>query len=66
VADIQAVLAEYVDHLPLTVRQIFYRLIGAYAYPKTDFFSGQVLGAVHRARRAGIVPFDAIGMTAFR
>jgi hypothetical protein len=31
---VNAVLDEYRDHLPLTIRQIFYRLVGAYGYPK--------------------------------
>jgi hypothetical protein len=37
-----AALAEYADHLPLTIRQIFYRLVGArtadgsVSYPKTE------------------------------
>lgn len=30
------VLAEYEDQLPLTVRQIFYPLVGAFDYEKTE------------------------------
>jgi len=30
-----AVLAEYGAYLPLTVRQIFYRLVGAFGYEKS-------------------------------
>ena len=33
---VHAVLDEYAEHLPLTVRQIFYRLVGAYGYEKTE------------------------------
>ena len=33
---VQAVLVEYRDYLPLTLRQIFYRLVGAYSFPKTQ------------------------------
>ena len=33
---VRAVLVEYEDHLPLTIRQIFYRLVGAYNYEKTE------------------------------
>jgi hypothetical protein len=33
---VQGILAEYVDHLPLTIRQIFYRLVGAHDYKKTE------------------------------
>jgi hypothetical protein len=32
IARVQAVLGEYEDHLPLTLRQIFYRLVGAHGY----------------------------------
>jgi hypothetical protein len=32
----QEILDEYEEHLPLTVRQIFYRLVGAYGYDKTE------------------------------
>jgi hypothetical protein len=35
-AQVDLVLAEYVDHLPLTLRQIFYRLVGAHGYEKTE------------------------------
>jgi hypothetical protein len=33
---VRAVLGEYEDYLPLTIRQIFYRLVGAYEYEKTE------------------------------
>ena len=33
---VNAVLHEYADHLPLTIRQIFYRLVGAHGYEKTE------------------------------
>ena len=36
IEQIQVVLQEYAAHLPLTVRQIFYRLVGAYGYDKTE------------------------------
>ena len=32
IEQIQVVLQEYAAHLPLTVRQIFYRLVGAYGW----------------------------------
>ena len=35
-AQVDLVLTEYVDHLPLTLRQISYRLVGAYGYEKTE------------------------------
>ena len=33
---VQAILVEYAAYLPLTVRQIFYRLVGVHDYPKTE------------------------------
>ena len=33
---VAAVLDEYIDYWALTVRQIFYRLVGAHDYPKTE------------------------------
>jgi hypothetical protein len=36
IARVNAVLGEYRDHLPLTLRQIFYRLVGAHGYEKTE------------------------------
>ncbi|WBB60993.1 hypothetical protein O7599_00030 [Streptomyces sp. WMMC500] len=30
----RAVLAEYRDFLPMTARQVFYRLVGAHGFPK--------------------------------
>ena len=63
---ITAILTEYRDHLPLTCRQIFYRLVGAYLYDKTEQAYDRLLETLNRARRAGLVPFDSIrddGMT---
>ena len=57
---IDAVLAEYIDHLPLTARQIFYRLVGAYDFPKLEKDYKRLQEALVRARRAQIVPFDHI------
>jgi hypothetical protein len=57
---IDTVLAEYVDHLPLTARQVFYRLVGAYDYPKLERDYKRLQETLVRARRAQIVPFDHI------
>ena len=59
-AQIAGVLTEYRDHLPLTARQIYYRLVGAFDYPKTEQGYERLLNTLNRARRAGIVPFNAI------
>ena len=33
---VKSVLIEYAKYLPLTVRQVFYRLVGAHGYDKTE------------------------------
>lgn len=53
------VLAEYIDLLPLTLRQIFYRLVGAYGYAKTEQASER-LGEMLNKSPAGLVDMDAI------
>lgn len=35
-AQVHGVLDEYADHLPLTVRQLFYRLVATVGYPKDE------------------------------
>lgn len=65
---IEAVFAEYADYLPLTVRQIFYRLVGAFGYDKTEQAYERLGNLLVRARRARLVGFDAIrddGVTTF-
>jgi hypothetical protein len=57
---VRAVLREYEAYLPLTIRQIFYRLIGAYDYPKTQLAYDNLGEHLNRARRAGIIPFEHI------
>jgi hypothetical protein len=50
-ADIAAVLDEYREYLPLTVRQVFYRLVGK-GHPKTENFYATVQEVCNRARRS--------------
>ncbi len=57
---VRGVLAEYAAYLPLTVRQIFYRLVGAHGYPKDENAYGRLGEHLNRARRAGLLPFEAI------
>ena len=59
-AQVEDVLDTYDAELPLTARQIFYRLVGAYGYPKDERAYGRLLEALGNSRRAGLVPFDAI------
>lgn len=60
VEQIRAVLAEYEAHLPLTIRQVFYRLVGAHCYDKTERSYARLCETMGRARRAGFIPFNAI------
>lgn len=60
VQDVQAVLAEYAEHLPLTVRQTFYRLVATRGFPKDEAAYSRLCETVNRARRAGLIAFAAI------
>lgn len=53
-------LEEYRAHLPMTARQIFYRLVGAYAYPKDEAGYGRLIEMLNRARRARMIPMESI------
>lgn len=57
---VQEILVDYEEHLPLTVRQIFYRLVGAYGYTKTEPAYARLCDYLVRARRSGMIPFDAL------
>lgn len=56
---VRDVLGEYADHLPLTCRQIFYRLVAA-GYDKTETAYARLCEVIARARRAGLLPFQDI------
>jgi hypothetical protein len=58
--DVGSVLQEYLNYWPLTVRQIFYRLIGAFEYPKTEAFYARLCEHVANARRGRMFDFAAI------
>ncbi len=57
---VQDVLETYREYLPLTIRQIFYRLVGKYGYEKTELAYKRLIEYIGRARRARIIPFNAI------
>jgi hypothetical protein len=59
-SQVEQVIAEYQDHLPLTVRQIFYRLVGAHGFDKTEQAYARLCEALNRARRAQILAMDVI------
>jgi hypothetical protein len=54
------ILVEYEDHLPLTVRQVFYRLVGAYGYEKTETAYKRLGDHLVNARRARVIPFESL------
>jgi hypothetical protein len=57
---VKGVIDEYVDYLPLTIRQIFYRLVGAHEYEKTERAYQRLVEHLNRARRARIISMDII------
>jgi hypothetical protein len=57
---VDCVLEEYSDFLPLTVRQIFYRLVGAHGYEKSELAYSRLAEALVRARRSRLIPFGWI------
>lgn len=59
----QEILAEYRDELPLTVRQIFYRLVASYDYAKTEAAYGKLAAMMTRARRASMLSREDRGTT---
>ena len=60
IRQVKEILKEYRTELPLTARQIFYRLVGAYGYPKDERAYERLTNILVRARRARIISFDAI------
>ena len=57
---VQEVLDTYRDLLPLTGRQIFYRLVATTAYDKTEEAYKRLLNLLNRARRAQIIGMNTI------
>ncbi len=60
IAAVQTILDQYRVYGPMTVRQIFYRLVGTAAYPKTEPAYKSLAETLQRARRARIIPFSDI------
>ena len=60
IEQVQSILHEYQDQLPLTVRQIFYRLVGVYGFEKTEKGYNRLCEHLVRARRARMIPFNVI------
>jgi hypothetical protein len=57
---VHLVLIEYEEYLPITIRQVFYRLIGAHGYPKSERAYKNLGEKLNRGRRAGIIAFNAL------
>lgn len=57
---VNLVLDEYRDYWPLTCRQIFYRLVGAHDFDKTEGAYERLLNHLANARRGRVIPFEAI------
>jgi hypothetical protein len=57
---VEEVLLEYAAQLPLTLRQIYYRMIGRWAYPKGAAFERALYECVDLGRRSGRIPFEHI------
>lgn len=57
---VQVVLDEYREYWPLTCRQIFYRMVGAHGYDKSESAYGRLCNHLANARRARVIPFYAI------
>jgi hypothetical protein len=55
---VNQVLAEYAD--PLTLRQIFYRLVGVHGYDKTELAYDRLGEILNKARRARLVAMGAV------
>jgi len=54
------VLAAFRAQLPLTIRQIFYRLVATTGFPKSEKAYRRLAEILNRARRGGLIPWNAI------
>jgi hypothetical protein len=57
---VRRVLDEYVEQLPLTLRQIFYILVGRHGCEKTERAYERLCETLNKARRAKVVDMDAV------
>jgi len=62
----RGVLDEYRDHLPLTLRQVFYRAVSASVIGKTESDYARLCEVLGRARRGHLLPMDAFRDDGFR
>jgi hypothetical protein len=57
---VQQIMDEYADQLPLTCRQIYYRMIAQWRYPKGVKFERALYSVLDSARRAEEIAFEDI------
>lgn len=57
---VNQVLETYKNQLPVTARQVYYRLVSVFGFEKTEKASKRLGEILNRARRAGLVPMDSI------
>lgn len=55
VEQVRTVLATFQAHLPVTIRQVFYRLVSTVGFPKTEQAYDRLCDKVTLARRAGLL-----------
>lgn len=60
IGQVRDILNEYRAELPLTARQIFYRMVAAYGYQKNERAYERLTNILVRARRARMIPFEDI------
>jgi hypothetical protein len=60
IADVLAILDEFRDYWPLSVRAVYYRLLGTGRYAKGARLADRVSEHVSNARRAGVIEWEAI------
>jgi hypothetical protein len=58
--DMISIVENYRPIWPITGRQLFYRMVALYGYPKTDAAYKSLLELLNRARRAEMIPMEAI------
>lgn len=57
---VQAILIEYAEYLPLTLRQVFYRLVGIHGYDKDERAYKNLGELLNKMRRARLMRFEDI------
>jgi hypothetical protein len=60
VEQVRTVLATFRAHLPVTIRQIFYRLVSTVGFPKTEKAYDRLCETLNRARRSGLLSWSDI------